>query len=99
MEAFAKIVGTHFKYFVRTLKVTLGREGVGPEFVDLGNDLSISRVQAEIFWDGKGFCLRNVGRNSIICNRRLLKTGEIALLFNKSPVKIGKSCFYFLLPS
>ena len=98
MEAYAKIVGTNFRFYIRTLNVTLGRDGVCPEFIDLGDDLSISRRQAEISWNGRCFIITNTGRNSIICNRMIVKNGESKELYDKTPVKIGKSCFYFLLP-
>lgn len=100
MEAYAKILGKDFQAFVRTLRVTLGRGRLGPEFIDLGEDPAVSRVQAEVFWDRekKCFVIKNLGRNGIICNKKLLKPGELSELYNKCPIKIGKFCLYFLLP-
>lgn len=101
MEAYAKISGEGFKAYVSTLRVTLGRGRLGPEFINLGDDPSVSRIQAEIFWNKEksSFIIKNLGRNCIICDKKLLKPGEDQKLFNKCPIKIGKHCLYFLLPT
>ena len=48
MEAYAKIVGTSFNAYIFALNIRLGRGIDSEEFIDLGDDTTISRNHAEI---------------------------------------------------
>ena len=101
MEAYAKIVGTSFNAYIFALNIRLGRGIDSEEFIDLGDDTTISRNHAEIAWNysRKAFQIKCIGKNSICVDKILInKDSDPVDLTNKSAVRIGSKCFYFLLP-
>lgn len=70
VQAYAKLQGEAFEYFVQTLSLTLGRRVVGrdPVDVDLGTSRSISRVHARIQYDfaTRQFVILPLGKNGIV---------------------------------
>ena len=90
--------------FVRAYPVKLGRtkEQEGEYgHIQIGSSKSISRVHAEIDWNGENKCfeIKCLGKNGITVDQMLYKPDNIpAKLKQNSAIKIGGSRFYFLLP-
>jgi len=98
--AYAKLKGPKFEGYVRSLKATLGRS-TSKDSIHLGKDKVISKQHAEIEWDPylKKFTIKCIGKNPIRVARKKLDKDDLAFpLENKTPVRIGNCCFYFLLP-
>ena len=72
VQAYAKLQGESFVYFIRTLTLTLGRRVPGSENVDvdLGPSRNISRVHARIEYDfqTRQFMITPLGKNGITVN-------------------------------
>jgi hypothetical protein len=70
VQAFAKLQGESFVYYVQSLSLTLGRAVAGrePVDVDLGPSRSISRVHARIDYDFqlRQFVITPLGKNGIV---------------------------------
>jgi FHA domain len=99
-KGYAKLFGTEFSCLIQDTEVVLGRGISKDNFIGLGNCKQISRKQAKIYWepDLKSFVLKNIGKNSIIADKKYLGKNETIKLNSKTPIKIGPVCFYFLLP-
>ena len=72
IQAYAKLQGENFVYYIRTLALTLGRRVPGSETVDvdLGPSRNISRVHARIEYDfqSRQFTICPLGKNGITVN-------------------------------
>ncbi len=79
VQAYAKLQGENFVYYVQTLTITLGRRVAGSEDVDvdLGNGRTISRRHARIQydWQTRKFHLSPLGKNGVHVNGELYTPG------------------------
>lgn len=87
VQAYAKLEGDDFCYYIRTLQVTLGRKVSNPENVDilLGNTKSVSRQHARLFFNfsTQRFELMVFGKNGAFVNERFVEKGVTVPLDNK----------------
>jgi hypothetical protein len=87
VQAYAKLEGDDFCYYVRTLQVTMGRKVSNPENVDilLGNTKSVSRQHARLFFNfsTQRFELMVFGKNGAFVNERFVEKGVTVPLDNK----------------
>eukprot|EP00730_Choanoeca_flexa_P006791 TRINITY_DN12225_c5_g2_i1.p1 TRINITY_DN12225_c5_g2~~TRINITY_DN12225_c5_g2_i1.p1 ORF type:complete len:446 (+),score=30.81 TRINITY_DN12225_c5_g2_i1:158-1495(+) len=102
IQAYAKLQGENFVYYVQTLELTLGRrvDGYTDVQVDLGPSRTISRQHAKIVYDftSRRFMLHPLGKNGVAVNGHHYKPGAVIPLETKTAIQIGEVCFYFLLP-
>lgn len=87
VQAYAKLEGDDFCYYIRTLQVTLGRKVKTPESVDipLGNIKSVSRQHARLFYNfsEQRFEMMIFGKNGAFINERFVEKGVTVPLENK----------------
>lgn len=87
VQAYAKLEGDDFCYYIRTLQVTLGRKVSNPDNVDilLGNTKSVSRQHARLFFNfsTQRFELMVFGKNGAFVNERFIEKGVTVPLENK----------------
>lgn len=87
VQAYAKLEGDDFCYYVRTLQVTLGRRVKNPAHVDipLGNMKSVSRQHARLFYNftTQRFEISVFGKNGAFINERFIEKGVTVALENK----------------
>lgn len=80
IQAYAKLQGENFVYYIQTLSVTLGRRVAGSEGVDvdLGSAKTISRTHARIEYDfdSRKFMMVPVGKNGVTINGKLHTPGD-----------------------
>ncbi|KAJ3329193.1 transcription factor [Blyttiomyces sp. JEL0837] len=103
IQAYAKLEGLDFCYFVRKLEVTLGRRASETDQVDvhLGNIKSISRKHARIQFNFgiQSFEIVIMGKNGAIVDDHYLAANSPPVRLNhKSKIVIGDIETYFLLP-
>lgn len=103
VQAYAKLQGESFVYYVQSLSLTLGRGVAGREKVDvdLGTSRSISRVHARIEYDFplRQFVITPLGKNGIVIDGVPFSQHHSPIpLKSKSCVQIGDVTFFFLLP-
>lgn len=102
VQAYAKLEGDDFCYYIRTLQVTLGRKVKKPDNVDipLGNTKSVSRQHARLFYNftTQRFEMMVFGKNGAFVNERFIEKGVTVPLENKTKIQIGEVSFVFLLP-
>lgn len=103
VQAYAKLQGENFLYYVQTLSIVLGRRVVGYEDVDvdLGQSKTISRRHARIDYDfnSRQFKLSPLGKNGVIVNGILYQsTAPPIPMESRSAIQVGDVCFFFLLP-
>ncbi|KAL9539155.1 hypothetical protein MBANPS3_010434 [Mucor bainieri] len=102
VQAYAKLEGEDFCYYIRTLQVTLGRKVKNPDSVDipLGNIKSVSRQHARLFYNfaTQRFELVIFGKNGAFVNEQFVEQGATVPLENKTKIQIGDLSFVFLLP-
>lgn len=87
VQAYAKLEGDDFCYYIRTLQVSLGRKVTNPENVDipLGNTKSVSRQHARLFYNfsTQRFELMVFGKNGAFVNEQFIERGVTVPLDNK----------------
>ncbi|KAF7721158.1 Pre-rRNA-processing protein fhl1 [Apophysomyces ossiformis] len=102
VQAYAKLEGDDFCYYIRTLQVTLGRNQAKPESVDipLGKSKSVSRQHARVFYNftTQRFEMMVFGKNGAFVNEQFVEKGVTVPLENKTKIQIGELSFVFLLP-
>ncbi|KAI9362401.1 fork head domain-containing protein [Pilaira anomala] len=102
VQAYAKLEGEDFCYYIRTLQVTLGRKVKKPDNVDipLGNIKSVSRQHARLFYNftTQRFEMMVFGKNGAFVNEQFIEKGVTVPLENKTKIQIGEVSFIFLLP-
>ncbi|KAI9475879.1 MAG: fork head domain-containing protein [Benjaminiella poitrasii] len=102
VQAYAKLEGEDFCYYIRTLQVSLGRKVSNPDNVDipLGNTKSVSRQHARLFYNFSShrFELMVFGKNGAFVNEQFVEKGVTVPLENRTKIQIGEMAFVFLLP-
>ncbi|KAG2203462.1 hypothetical protein INT47_008189 [Mucor saturninus] len=102
VQAYAKLEGDDFCYYIRTLQVTLGRKVKKPDNVDipLGNIKSVSRQHARLFYNftTQRFEMMVLGKNGAFVNEQFIEKDVTVPLENKTKIQIGEVSFIFLLP-
>jgi hypothetical protein len=103
MQAYAKLQGEDFTYYMQTLAIMIGRKATPEDEVDvdLGRSKLISRqhVRIEYNFQRRQFELKCLGKNGIYVDGRFYtKDHESIMLETKTLIQIGEKCFYFLLP-
>eukprot|EP00124_Ichthyophonus_hoferi_P005715 Ihof_evm1s913 gene=Ihof_evmTU1s913 len=101
--AYCKLQGIDFEYYVRSLKVKLGRKTAHKDEVDvdLGRSKSVSRLHLCIAYNfvTRHFELECTGRNGVTVNGRFYPQNcEKITLSNKGIISVGEAFFFFLLP-
>lgn len=101
---YVKLKGFEFSCVVQSCNFVIGRGKIrttAQGFVGIGKCKKISRNHARIFWNKffRAFQIQNIGKNSILVNRKQIQALEMASIPSGTPIKIGSVCFYFLLPS
>ncbi|KAJ2602060.1 hypothetical protein EV177_006871 [Coemansia sp. RSA 1804] len=104
VQAYAKLEGPDFCYYVRTLEVSLGRhpssEHHEPVDIDLGNSKAVSRHHAKIHYNfmNQSFELQVFGKNGCLVDDEYYAKGQSVTLRHKMTIQIGDAEFSFLLP-
>ncbi|KAK3825935.1 MAG: fork head domain-containing protein [Benniella sp.] len=102
VQAYAKLEGESFCYYVRTLQVTFGRKASSSDQVDihLGPTKAISRQHARLFYNftTQRFEMMVFGKNGAFVNDQFVEKGVTVPLENRTKIQIGEVSFSFLLP-
>ncbi|KAJ2776747.1 hypothetical protein GGI15_004751 [Coemansia interrupta] len=104
VQAYAKLEGPDFCYYIRTLEVSLGRhpsnEGTDGVDIDLGDSKAVSRKHAKIFYNfmNQSFELQVFGKNGCLVDDDYVAKGQSVMLRHKMVIQIGDTEFTFLLP-
>ncbi|KAJ1723882.1 hypothetical protein LPJ53_001791 [Coemansia erecta] len=104
VQAYAKLEGPDFCYYIRTLEVSLGRhpsaEGTDSVDIDLGDSKAVSRRHAKIFYNfmNQSFELQVFGKNGCLVDDEYVAKGQSIMLRHKMVIQIGDTEFTFLLP-
>lgn len=104
VQAYAKLEGPDFCYYVRTLEVSLGRHPSSdhhePVDIDLGDSKAVSRKHAKIHYNFLNQCfeLQVFGKNGCLVDDEYYERGQSLILRHKMIVQIGDIEFSFLLP-
>jgi hypothetical protein len=87
IQAYAKLQGENFVYYVQTLELMLGRrvEGYTDVQVDLGPSRTISRQHAKIVYEfqTRRFMLHPLGKNGVVINGQHYTPGAVIPLDTK----------------
>ncbi|RCH84511.1 Pre-rRNA-processing protein fhl1, partial [Rhizopus azygosporus] len=101
-QAYAKLEGDNFCYYIRNFQVTLGRTTKVPDRVDipLGNAKSVSRQHAQLFYNftKQQFEMTVFGKNGVFVDERFIEKGITVPLEHRTKIQIGEVSFQFLLP-
>ncbi|KAJ5467722.1 Winged helix-turn-helix transcription repressor DNA-binding [Penicillium sp. IBT 31633x] len=120
IQAYAKIAGRNWTYYVKTLHVNIGREpdreqraveqsspvtiaarALPEVHVDLGPSKFVSRLHAEIFYDGEetpAWHIRVNGRNGVRLNNTIVKRGTDAILSCGDIIEVANAQMMFVTP-
>ncbi|CAB5377163.1 unnamed protein product [Rhizophagus irregularis] len=102
IQAYAKLEGDNFCYYIKTLQVILGRKTSGSDQVDihLGSTKAISRQHARLYYNfqEQHFELMIFGKNGAYINEVFCEKGVTVPLENRTKIQIGEVVFSFLLP-
>ncbi|KAF7716875.1 Fork-head transcriptional regulator 2 [Penicillium ucsense] len=120
IQAYAKIAGRNWTYYVKTLHVNIGREpdreqrsteqsspvtiaarALPEVHVDVGPSKFVSRLHAEIFYDGEetpAWHIRVNGRNGVRLNNMTLKRGADAILHCGDIIEVANCQMMFVTP-
>ncbi|KAJ2759067.1 hypothetical protein IWQ56_005840, partial [Coemansia nantahalensis] len=105
VQAYAKLEGPDFCYYVRTLEVSLGRHSssdgrAGTVDIDLGDSKAVSRCHAKIHYSFATQCfeLQVFGKNGCLIDDEYHAKGQSIPLRHKMVIQIGDTEFTFLLP-
>lgn len=104
VQAYAKLAGPTWTYYVQTLKVVIGRssepllEGQQPEVqIDLGPAKVVSRKHACIQYNGSYWELAVLGRNGVRVDTQSYKQ-DVVRLHSGNVIDIGGVQMMFVLP-
>ncbi|KAI9475254.1 fork head domain-containing protein, partial [Coemansia mojavensis] len=99
-QAYAKLEGPGFCYYVRTLDVTLGRSSGAGVDIALGDSKAVSRRHAKIQYNflSQSFELQVLGKNGCLVDDQYYARGQGVALRHRMVVQIGDTEFTFLLP-
>lgn len=102
VQAYAKLAGSSWTYYVRSLNVVIGRTsepatGDNEVQIDLGPAKVVSRKHATIQYNGEHWELSICGRNGVKVDRVLLKEGTTRL-YSGNVLDIGGVQMMFVLP-
>ncbi|KAJ2134652.1 hypothetical protein IWW49_006426, partial [Coemansia sp. RSA 1797] len=93
VQAYAKLEGPEFCYYVRTLEVSLGRHPSGTDTVDidLGDSKAVSRRHAKIHYNfmSQSFELQVFGKNGCLVDDEYQAKGRSVALRHKMVIQIG----------
>ncbi|CCG85143.1 Fork head protein homolog 2 [Taphrina deformans PYCC 5710] len=106
VQAYAKLAGQNWTYYVKALDVTIGRESDMPEAARQGIDLDlgpakvISRLHARIEYDlaERYWKCLVLGRNGIKIDEKLYKEKKVARLTSGQILEVGGVQMMFVLP-
>ncbi|KAK9468126.1 fork head domain-containing protein [Lipomyces arxii] len=109
VQAYAKLAGSVWTYYVRELRVTIGRysDQVVPSLgtldsvdIDLGPAKVVSRHHAIIRYDLNSRCwvIEVIGRNGVKIDGRMYKDGKTVELHSGNILDIGGVQMMFVLP-
>lgn len=106
VQAYAKLAGQNWTYYVKALEVTIGRDIDTPEEqrqvidLDLGPAKSISRLHARIEYDlaDRYWKCTVIGRNGLKIDEKLYKEKKMARLTSGQILEIGGVQMMFVLP-
>ncbi|OJJ51672.1 hypothetical protein ASPZODRAFT_55213 [Penicilliopsis zonata CBS 506.65] len=120
IEAYAKIAGRNWTFYVKSLHVNIGREpdreqkpdeqsspvsiaarALPEVHVDLGPSKFVSRLHAEIFYDGANTAswhIRVNGRNGVRLNNVILKRGTDAVISCGDIIEVANTQMMFVTP-
>ncbi|KAJ2901005.1 hypothetical protein GGI21_004731, partial [Coemansia aciculifera] len=104
VQAYAKLEGPDFCYYVRTLEVLLGRHQSAndpePVDIDLGDSKAVSRRHAKIYYNfmSQSFELQVLGKNGCLVDDEYYPRGTSVPLHHKMIIQIADIEFTFLLP-
>lgn len=120
IQAYAKIAGRNWTYYVKSLHVNIGREpdreqrsneqsspvtiaarALPDVHVDLGPSKFVSRLHAEILYDGgehPAWHIRVNGRNGVRLNNVILKRGADAVLSCGDIIEVANCQMMFVTP-
>lgn len=120
IQAYAKIAGRNWTYYVKSLHVNIGREpdreqrsneqsspvtiaarALPDVHVDLGPSKFVSRLHAEILYDGgenPAWHIRVNGRNGVRLNNAILKRGADAILSCGDIIEVANCQMMFVTP-
>ncbi|KAJ1812339.1 hypothetical protein LPJ75_003697, partial [Coemansia sp. RSA 2598] len=104
VQAYAKLEGPDFCYYVRSLEVSLGRHPSGSHTdavdIDLGDSKAVSRRHARILYNfmSQSFELQVLGKNGCLVDDEYYARGQSVMLRHKMVIQIGDTEFAFLLP-
>ncbi|KAJ2492568.1 hypothetical protein IWW37_001323 [Coemansia sp. RSA 2050] len=104
VQAYAKLEGPDFCYYVRTLEVLLGRYQSADDQeqvdIDLGGSKAVSRRHAKIYYNfmSQNFELQVFGKNGCLVNDEYYARGMSVPLHHKMVIQIADIEFTFLLP-
>ncbi|KAJ2707295.1 hypothetical protein FB645_000806 [Coemansia sp. IMI 203386] len=105
VQAYAKLEGPDFCYYIRSLEVTLGRHpsSGGPTDkidIDLGDSKAVSRRHARILYNfmNQSFELQVLGKNGCLVDDEYYARGQNVMLRHRMVIQIGDTEFAFLLP-
>ena len=87
VQAYAKLEGEEYCYYIRTLQVTMGRQMTRANTVDipLGNAKSVSRQHARLFYNfaTQRFEIMVFGKNGAFINEQFIERGVTVPLENR----------------
>ena len=103
VQAFAKLAGRKWTYFVQSPTVYIGRDGIDDESekvdIDLGPSKLISRRHAEIFFDqdSEDWKVTVHGRNGVKVNDHLIRKNDSRRIGSGDILEIGGNQMLFQL--
>lgn len=98
VQAYAKLAGQNWTYYVQTLNVVIGRGADDNEVqIDLGPAKVVSRKHATIQYNGEFWELTVSGRNGVKIDRVVFKEGS-KRLYSGNVLEIGGVQMMFVLP-
>ncbi|KAJ2005500.1 hypothetical protein H4R26_001923 [Coemansia thaxteri] len=104
VQAYAKLEGPDFCYYVRKLEVLLGRHQASDDQeqvdIDLGDSKAVSRRHAKIYYNfmNQSFELQVFGKNGCLIDDEYYAKGQSVPLHHKMVIQIADIEFTFLLP-
>ncbi|KAK9479632.1 fork head domain-containing protein [Lipomyces japonicus] len=109
VQAYAKLAGSTWTYYVRELKVTIGRyseplpgmdEQPEPVDIDLGPAKVVSRKHAVVRYDlnSRSWVISIAGRNGVKIDGKLFKDGNTVTINSGNILDIGGVQMMFVLP-
>ncbi|KAI8344930.1 fork head domain-containing protein [Blakeslea trispora] len=100
---YGKLEGDDVCYYVRSLKVSLGRNTANSQKVadvPINSTKSVSREHAQLFYNfsSEQFELMVLGKNGVFVNEQFFERGLAAPLENSTKIQIGEKMLVFYLP-